>query len=242
VPPARGGISVRAEALDVPRPAGAGLGVREASLSVAAGEIVGVAAVEGNGQRELLRAVARLIAPLRGTLHVAEPIAFIAEDRTTEGLIPELSLTQNLVLTVGDPAPWRHGAWIDWRRARTEAAVDIRRYRISAPGPELPAGSLSGGNQQKLAVAGALRRHPKVIVAENPTRGLDIQATAFVHDRLREAAVNGAAVLVYSSDLDEVLELAQRVVVMCRGVLTEAPANSGRAQIGQMMLGLRIGD
>lgn len=244
VPPARGGISVRAEALDVPRPAGAGagLGVREASLSVAAGEIVGVAAVEGNGQRELLRAVARLIPPLRGTLHVAEPLAFIAEDRTTEGLIPELSLTQNLVLAVGDPAPWRHGAWIDWRRARTEAAEDIRRYRITAPGPELPAASLSGGNQQKLAVAGALRRNPKVIVAENPTRGLDIQATAFVHDRLREAAANGAAVLVYSSDLDEVLELAQRVVVMCRGVLTEAPANSGRAQIGQMMLGLRIGD
>jgi simple sugar transport system ATP-binding protein len=95
---------------------------------------------------------------------------------------------------------------------------------------------LSGGNQQKLLVARALERHPRVLVAENPTRGLDVQAAADVHARLREASAAGAAVLVYSNDLDEVLELGDRVLVAAEGVISEAPPGVGRLQLGAMML------
>ena len=173
------------------------------------GEIVGVAAVEGNGQRELLRAVAGRVPALRGRLEVARPVGFIPEDRTSEGLIPELTLTENVVLGSGTD-----GA-LDSRRpdrlacrAERHTAELLLAYGVVAPGPERPAASLSGGNQQKVVIARELSRRPRVIVAENPTRGLDIRATAAVHVRLRAAAEAGAAVLVHSSDLDEVLELA----------------------------------
>ena len=176
--------------------------------SVGSGEIVGVAAVEGNGQRELLRAVAGGIHPLRGTREVAEPVAFIPEDRTTEGLIPELTLTENVVL--GSPNRIRGsgaGRSTGARPARGPRRSS-RSMRVAAPGPDAPAATLSGGNQQRVVVARELSRRPRVVVAENPTRGLDIRATATIHARLRRAASAGAAVLFHSSDLDEVLELA----------------------------------
>jgi len=107
---------------------------------------------------------------------------------------------------------------------------------VRAPGPDTPAGALSGGNQQKLLVARALERRPRVLVAENPTRGLDIRAAAEVHARLREAAAAGAAVLVYSNDLDEVLALGDRILVAADGVVTEAEPGADRLQLGAMML------
>jgi simple sugar transport system ATP-binding protein len=106
-----------------------------------------------------------------------------------------------------------------------------------ASGPEALAGALSGGNQQKLIIARELSRSPAVIVAENPTRGLDVGAAAAVHHRLRSAAAAGAAVLFHSTDLDEVLHLADRVIVVTRGVITEAPPGATRAEIGSLMLG-----
>jgi len=228
--------SIRLDALDVPRESGYGIALRHGSLSVRAGEIVGVAAVEGNGQRELLRAVAGRIAPLRGKLQVAQPVGFIPEDRTSEGLIPALSLTENVVLGLGDEGPWIHGGRIDWREAAARTAELIRDFEITAPGPGARAAELSGGNQQKLVVARELSRIPAVIVAENPTRGLDISATAAIHGRLRSAAAAGAAVLFYSADLDEVLYLADRVIVLTRGMISEAPPGASRSEIGVMML------
>jgi simple sugar transport system ATP-binding protein len=228
---------IRVEGLDVSRETGYGIAVRGASLAVAAGEIVGVAAVEGNGQRELLRTVAGRLHRLRGRLEVEGPVGFIPEDRTTEGLIPSLTLTENVVLGSGPGDPWIHGAGIDWPMARERTAALLREYDVAAPGPGVAAATLSGGNQQKLVVARELSRGPKVVVAENPTRGLDIRATAAIHGRLRAAADGGAAVLVYSSDLDEVLELAHRVVVMSRGAVIPIPAGASRAEIGAAMLG-----
>ena len=228
--------SIRLDALDVSRESGYGIALRQGSLSVRAGEIVGVAAVEGNGQRELLRAVAGRIAPLRGKLQVAQPVGFIPEDRTSEGLIPALSLTENVVLGLGDEGPWIHGGRIDWREAAARTAELIRDFEIKAPGPGARAAELSGGNQQKLVVARELSRIPAVIVAENPTRGLDIGATAAIHGRLRSAAAAGAAVLFYSADLDEVLYLADRVIVLTRGMISEAPPGASRSEIGVMML------
>ena len=228
--------SVRFDALEVPRESGYGIALRQGSLAVRAGEIVGIAAVEGNGQRELLRAVAGRIMPLRGRLQVQQPVGFIPEDRTTEGLIPSLSLTENVVLGLGADGPWVRGGRIAWREARARTAELLREYDISAPGPATRAASLSGGNQQKLIIARELSRVPAVIVAENPTRGLDIAAAAGIHLRLRSAAAAGAAVLFHSTDLDEVLHLADRVIVVTRGVISEAPLAASRAEIGAMML------
>ncbi len=176
------------------------------------------------------------IAPLRGKLQVAQPVGFIPEDRTSEGLIPALSLTENVVLGLGNDGPWISGGRIAWRAAAARTAELIRDFEIVAPGPGIRAAALSGGNQQKLVVARELSRVPAVIVAENPTRGLDISATAAIHLRLRSAAAAGAAVLFYSADLDEVLHLADRVIVVTRGQMSEAPAGSSRAEIGAMML------
>ena len=228
--------AIRAEALEVARESGYGLALRQGSLEVRPGEIVGVAAVEGNGQRELLRAVAGRVHPLRGRLEVARPVAFIPEDRTSEGLIPELTLTENVVLGSGTDEPWTRGGRVDWRAAERHTAELLRAYDVVAEGARAPASSLSGGTQQKVVIARELSRRPQVVVAENPTRGLDLRATAAVHARLREAAEAGAAVLVHSSDLDEVLELAGRVLVVSRGVVAEPGAAAGREEIGAMML------
>jgi simple sugar transport system ATP-binding protein len=229
-------LLVRLEDLEVPRESGYGIAVRRASLGIRAGEIVGVAAVEGNGQRELLRAVAGRLQALRGRKEVAGPVAFIPEDRTTEGLIPSLSLTENVVLGSRHDDPWIRRGRIDWKVARGRTAALLREYGVTAPGPDVPAGSLSGGNQQKVVLGRELSRQPRVVVAENPTRGLDLRATDVIHTRLRDAAAGGAAVLIYSSDLDEVLALASRLLVAARGSITEAPAGATRAAIGELMV------
>lgn len=236
VQPPGGRSLVRAESLEVARESGVGVAVRRVSLEVRAGEIVGVAAVEGNGQRELLRVVAGRIHHLRGKLEVIGPVGFIPEDRTTEGLILELSLTENLVLGSPAGAPWLTRWGIDWRTAREHTRELLIEYGVMAPGPDARAASLSGGNQQKVVIARELARTPRVVVAEDPTRGLDIRAAAAVQARIRAAAAGGAAVLLHSSDLDEVLELADRVVVMSRGSLIEPPADASRAAIGEMMV------
>ncbi len=232
---------VRCEMLDLLREDGRGLALRGASLTIAAGELVGVAAVEGNGQRELLRTIAGLARPLRGRLEVAAPVAFVPEDRTTEALIGELALTDNVVLGLGRGAPWVHRGRLDWKAARERTSSLIRRFGIRASGPDAPAGALSGGNQQKLVIARALELAPRVVIAENPTRGLDIHAADDVWRRLAAAAAGGAAVLVYSSDLDEVLERADRAVVVAKGAVTPARAGAGRAELGAMMLGAQPG-
>jgi len=201
--------------------------VRVGEIDIMPGELVGIAAVLGNGQRELLRSIARG----RGT-------AFVPEDRTIEGLIGVMSVTENMVLGLDTDPRWARGARLDWNAARARTAELIERFGIRAPGPDAPAGTLSGGNQQKVVLARALEQGPHLLVAENPTRGLDIQATVEIHDRLRAAAAQGVAVLVYSTDLDEVLELSQRVLVVHAGKVREAPKGADRRVVGEMMLGV----
>ena len=210
--------------------------VRVDSLEIHPGQLIGVAAIEGNGQRELLRAIAGLES-MPG-VHVEKPVAFVPEDRTTEGLIPEFSVTENVVLGLSDDPRWARGPWLDWGAARMHVTELIRSFGIVATGPDTLAATLSGGNQQKVVLARALTRGPRVLVAENPTRGLDIRATEAVHERLREAARSGVAVVVYSTDLDEVLELGERVLVIHRGQVREAPRDADRGMVGDMMLGL----
>jgi simple sugar transport system ATP-binding protein len=215
-----------------------GTGVRSASFVARAGEVVGVAAVEGNGERELLRAIAGLVRPSAGVVTVTRPVAFVPEDRTTEALIGEFSLTENLILSQGASAPWVHKGWLDRESAARRTAELLEQFAVRAPGPDVPARALSGGNQQRMVIAGALERRPAVLVAENVTRGLDLRATAEIHDRLRNAATDGVCVILHLADLDELLAIADRIVVMAKGTLRETASGATRMVIGRQMLGL----
>ena len=177
-------------------------------------------------------------APLRlRTLRAAEAhgIALIAQELA---LVPELSVAENLVLGLGTDPRWARGARLDWSAARQRATELIEAFAIVAPGPDAPAGTLSGGNQQKLLLARALEGQPAVLVMENPTRGLDVRTTEEMHRRLRGAASAGVTVIVHSTDLDEVLALADRVLVVHRKGVREAPRGADRRVVGGMMLGV----
>ena len=206
--------------------------VRDASLSVRAGEILGIAAVEGSGHRELLRVIAGRAAAVRGTVERPAIVGFVPEDRQRDALALDFSLTENVAL-LGAGARRGRLAWRSLAR-RTEELV--RTFDIRAERASMPARALSGGNQQKLVLARELSVAPRMLVAENPTRGLDIRAARAVHDRLRKVAGSGAAVVVYSSDLDEVLLLATRVVAMHAGRLRECSLD--RDAVGRAMLGV----
>ena len=132
--------------------------------------------------------------------------------------------------------PWVRRGHINWREAWNRTIGLLQEFDIVAAGPDATGASLSGGNQQKLIVARELSRAPAVLVAENPTRGLDVTSAAAIHARIRAAAAGGAAVLFHSSDLDEVLHLAHRVIVVSRGILTEVASSLSRAEVGSMML------
>jgi len=202
-----------------------------ASIDVRAGEIVGVAGVEGAGQRELLRVIAGRIAPGTGTVRLPSRIGFVPEDRLRDALIPAMTLVQNFALK---DAGRRRGAmpWADYA-SRTETA--IAAHDVRASGGRSQAGALSGGNQQKFVLARELEGSPAMLVAESPTRGLDIRAAAHVLDALRSARGAGVAVVAYSSDIDEVLSVADRMVVCFNGRLVETPVEAGavaRAIVG----------
>ena len=188
-----------------------------ADLEIHAGEVIGIAGVEGNGQRELLRSITT--------------DAFIPEDRTTEGLILDFSLTENLAL-----APRPSGGVILWSRLRDRMTALIAAFGINTPGPDVPASSLSGGNQQKVVVARAMEGAARLIVAENPARGLDVGAAREVFEKLRAAAASGSAVIFHSTDLDEVTTWADRIVVMSGGRLIFPPAGADRNAIGVLMV------
>ena len=227
---------IRAGGLSVRRPGTTKLAVENAWIGVRAGEIVTIAGIDGSGQQEFLRALAGLLPSAGGTLEVLRPLAFIPEDRVREGLIPDFTLTENVVLGGGRQAAWVRGGLLDWAEAEHRTAELIERFNVRAEGPRAAASTLSGGNQQKLVLGRALERRPATLIAENPTRGLDVQAARAIHDDLRAAAAHGTAVLLYSSDLDEVIGLGHRVLVMARGHLHEAPAGATREEIGRLML------
>lgn len=198
---------------------------------VRAGEIVGIAAVEGNGQRELLRVLAGRLHPTSGNAARPDVVGFIPEDRRRDALVGSFTLTENVALL---NAGRRHGIE-RWDTHRDAARHIIAEYDVRAHGPGARASALSGGNQQKLVAGRELEGSHAAIVAENPSRGLDVQASATVVARLREARDAGMAVVVYSSDLDEVLEIADRVVVLYAGRLSEVPRD--RDAVGRAMLG-----
>ena len=205
--------------------------LREVSLSVARGELVGIAAVEGSGQHELLRLLAGRLAPTSGRVTRPEQVGFVPEDRHRDALLLDAPLDENVALR---GAGARRGR-MPWRMLRAATAAILSARDVRASGPGAPARSLSGGNQQKLVLGRELADRPAAVIVENPSRGLDFQATAAVHAALREARDAGAAVVLYSSDLDEVLQLADRVVVLFDGRLVAS--GNDREAVGRAMLG-----
>src|SRR5690606_2430354 len=159
-------------------------------------------------------------------------VALVPEDRTAEALIPGFTLAANLLLGNLHRSP----GWIDWQAVRTATTDMIARHDIHAGGADAIADTLSGGNQQKFVLARTLARRPDILAVEEPTRGLDFRATAQVRAALCEAAAAGACVVVHSSDLDEVLELADRLIVMVDGRASELPIDTPRDQVGDAML------
>jgi ABC-type uncharacterized transport system ATPase subunit len=231
-------VVARTNELEVRRSDG-GMGVRGVSLEVRRGEILGVAGVDGNGQRELALALAGLTPPDSGSVTVAERIGFISQDRSNEGVVGDFSLAENVALAFRKAANLRAGPFIRWERAEECTAEFIARYDVRASGPDARARTLSGGNQQKLIVARELARGADLVIAENPTRGLDIAASGFVRRELvalRDRRDPPGVVLI-STDLDEVLEVADRVAVLVRGRLIEvSAAQRTREGIGALML------
>jgi len=206
--------------------------VGDANLQVRRHEIIGIAALESSGHDLLLRAIAGRVAPASGIIHRHGTAALIPEDRQRDALVLPFSLTENIALK----GAGRRRGRIHWWQQRELARRLSHDYDVRAPSAESPVGALSGGNQQKLVLARELSAEPTIIVAENPTRGLDLRATAAIHVRLRDAARRGAAVVLHSTDLDEVLALATRVIAVHRGQLVEVP--NDRERVGRAMLGL----
>lgn len=200
-------------------------------LTVGAGEVLGVAGVAGNGQVELAEALAGVRPAHGGEVRVdgaglaGRPtrqwldagVAYVPEDRHRDGILGAATVTDNLLLGSQRSAANRRAGLIQWRRVREHAVETIDRYTIKTPGPDAPAGNLSGGNIQRLILARAFDREPSVLVLQNPTRGLDLRSARFVYDRVNEARDRGCAVVLISEDLDELSLLADRMVVLYSG-------------------------
>ncbi|KGN37704.1 ABC transporter ATP-binding protein [Knoellia subterranea] len=222
-------------------------------LDVRAGEIVGLAGVEGNGQRELVESIAGMRPSIGGTVSLAGEditrsnardtnnagVGHVPEDREKHGIVGGYSIADNLVLNRYDEEPFAHGFRRDFGAVR-EHAVELREeFDIRSPDVEAPAGSLSGGNKQKVVVAREMSAKPQLLMAAQPTRGVDVGSIEFIHRRIVEARDAGAAVLLVSAELDEILSLSDRIAVIHGGkvVAEVAGKDADRTEIGRLMAG-----
>jgi general nucleoside transport system ATP-binding protein len=219
--------------------AGAGeRAISSCSLDIAAGEIVGIAGVEGNGQTTLADAIVGML-PYEGSIEPRIPMGVIPQDRQREALVMNWSLVDNTVLGRQHSKGVRRGATIDRARAIADTQWIIQHFDVRAASANVPIRTLSGGNQQKLVVGRALLDEPRFVLAYNPTRGIDVGAATLVQSRLMQARNRGGGVLLISFELDEILALADRILVMYRGEIVGsfARADADRAAIGRLMAG-----
>jgi ABC-type uncharacterized transport system ATPase subunit len=226
------------------------------SLTIRRGEIVGICGVEGNGQTELVEAIAGIRKPEGGRIQLkgrdvtgADPVtlhraglSYIPEDRHHRGLVLDFSLSENVLLGNLDGPPFVLGGRINYGAAERVTGDLMRQFDVRAPSPDTLARSLSGGNQQKLIVAREMFRQPDLILAVQPTRGLDVGAIEFVHRQLVQERDKGKGVLVVSFELDEVLDLSDRILVLYQGQIVGEFASGSveRATLGLLMGGRRI--
>ena len=205
--------------------------MKDVSFEVRGGEIVGIAGVDGNGQTELIDALAGLRRVTEGRIQVGDEdvtnegcrdcldagLGHIPEDRQHRGLVLDFSIAENIALHDYDHPPASRFGWLYPKRVIEKAAKLIEEFDVRGGGPQTPAGGLSGGNQQKVILAREIDRNPKVLIAAQPTRGLDVGAIEFVHRRLVEERDEGRAILLVSLELEEILSLSDRILVMFEG-------------------------
>jgi len=229
--------------------------LKDASFDIHKGEIVGIAGVEGNGQRELVEALMGLRKPDAGTVLLAgtdvaqwptrqrreNGIGYIPEDRQGRGLLLPSPLWENTMLGHQTIYPFSRGPWVNKRGAREQTEHLISEYHVMTPGPNTPALALSGGNQQKLIVGREMTAWPKVLIAAQPTRGIDVGAQAAVWEQIREARALGLALLLTSADLEELIGLSDTLYVILRGSLVARldPSTVTPEELGSYMTGAR---
>ena len=226
--------------------------VRGVSLEVRAGEIVGIAGVDGNGQRELIDALTGLRKPADGRVVVEgkeqtrvsakgrleDWLGHIPEDRQRRGLVLEFTLAENLALHDYDREPLSKLGWLSPRRMIESAKKLLEEFDVRGGGPTTRAASLSGGNQQKVVVAREVGRNPRVLVAAQPTRGLDVGAIEFIHRRIVQERDAGRAILLLSLELEEILSLSDRILVIYEGrIVGEYPPDTSEEELGIAMTG-----
>ncbi len=231
--------------------------VRGLSLEVSAGEIVGIAGVSGNGQRELAEAIAGLRAALSGSIRLddtelagASPadarsagLAYVPEERMRDGVVPAFTVAQNLLLVENRSRSFSRFGFLRTRAIRRHCEQLISAFDVRTPSLDTPARNLSGGNIQKLIMARELSGSPRVLLVAQPTRGIDVGATRYIHERLVVQRDNGTAVLIISEDLDEIMTICDRVLVMYEGTIIGMadPRFNTREEIGMLMAGVRSG-
>ena len=230
-------------------------GLRGISLEVRAGEILGLAGVSGNGQRELAQAINGLRPITKGTVRVGEKditgsspaevidqgLSYVPEERMKDGMIKEFTVAENLILREVSKKPFSRGGFLNFRAISRQSDILIEQYNVKTPSQDTPVKNLSGGNIQKLLLARELSRKPRVVVAAQPTRGLDIGATEYVHQVLMDQRAEGTAILLISEDLDEILALSDRIIVIYEGeIMGEViSGQTSPEEIGLMMAGVR---
>ena len=252
--PARpGGEVLRVEGLRYVRPDGVEA-VRDAAFSVRQGEIVGICGVDGNGQSELIRCVTGLLRPTAGRVSVLgrdctgldarsilrQGVAHIPEDRLSMAVVKEMTISENMILMGDDRPPVCRRGLIDWKAVRRKAEEICRTYQVRMAGLDQEVRELSGGNQQKLVVGRELSQEPALLIAVHPSRGLDIGATKYIQNSILAARDRGAAVVMVSTELDEVMELSDRILVMFSGrIMADVPREEAtREKLGAWMAGI----
>ncbi|MCC6456999.1 MAG: ABC transporter ATP-binding protein [Caldilineaceae bacterium] len=230
------------------------LALNEVSLRVRSGEILGVAGVSGNGQRELAEVIAGLRPTTGGKIeldgrdvsrHSAaqrtnDGLAYIPEERMVDGVIQEFSVAENLILQDHTRPPYSKRLFIDFTAVAQQSRELVNQFRVKTPSIDTPVRSLSGGNIQKIILARELARNPKVLIAAQPTRGVDIGATEYIHQRLLDQRSRGTATLLISEDLDEVLALSDRIAVLYEGRIMDIVERetTSAEEIGLLMAGV----
>jgi simple sugar transport system ATP-binding protein len=256
VPPAKGPSTVGGTVLALEKISTArhaGMALRDVSLDLRSGEILGIAGVSGNGQRALADVISGMLKPVSGTMTIAGKqvsaytprevqalgLGRIPEDRMTTGLVTNLPLAESMVLPRIGTASFSNKGLLKPGAIRAFAEEQIKAYDIRCPGPMVRAGALSGGNLQKALLARELAFDPKVLIVAQPTRGLDIGAAHFIHEKFLDLRGRGCGIVVIGEDLEELLTLSDRIAVMYEGriVGTLDAADATIARLGMLMTG-----
>lgn len=228
------------------------------SFDIHEGEIFGVAGVSGNGQQELCEAVYGYLEPTQGTVeldgedithlnvrdHIARGIGYLASDRYRYSMIADMSLSENMLLKASYLNTWVKHGLIDWKKLDDYTEEAIKRFTVKAPDHSVTAGSLSGGNQQKVVVAREVDMGEKLIIIDQPTRGLDIGAINYVHKTILNEKAKGKSVLLVSTELSEIFALSDRIAVLYKGEIMGIYQNGALTtdQIGLLMAGYHLED